>query len=81
MKELGTRGKLLLGVAVGSIAEPLKVFTSTPLDCKKTPFLSIKVHITLDRIGYLIYDTILLGLCVSGGKIFLEESCGTKCEI
>ena len=30
----------------------------TPLDCKKTSVLSITVHLTLDRIGYLLYDVI-----------------------
>ena len=36
----------------------LKIFTSTPLDCKKTPFLSIKIHLFLDRICCPLYDII-----------------------
>ena len=33
----------------------LDIFASVPLDCKKTPLLSIKVHLILDR-----YDIIHL---------------------
>ena len=36
-------------------AEPLKLFPSTPLDCKRIPFLSIKVFLILDRTSYLLY--------------------------
>ena len=33
------------------------MFRRTPLDRKKIPLLSIKVHLTLDVIGYLLYDS------------------------
>ena len=52
----GTSGKLLLGVAVGVGWGLLKIFASTPLDFKKTPFLSTKLYLILDRIRYLLFD-------------------------
>ena len=53
---LGISDKLQLGVVVGLRCGALYEFASTPLDCKKTPFLCIKVHPILDRIGCLFYD-------------------------
>ena len=41
-----------------SEAEPLESFTSKPIDCKKTPLLSVQVHFILDGIGYQLYDII-----------------------
>ena len=58
MRELGTSDKLLFGVQVGVRGAAPKIITSMPLDCKKAPFLSIKVYLFLDRIGYLLYDII-----------------------
>ena len=57
-EEKGASGKLLLGGEVRSEAEPLITFTSVLLDCKKNPFLSIKVRPSLDRIGYLLNNII-----------------------
>ena len=31
--------------------EPIRIFINMPLDCKKTSFSSIKVHVILDRIA------------------------------
>ena len=36
-----------VGAAVGSGAGPLQIVTSAPLDCKKTPMFSIKLHFSL----------------------------------
>ena len=49
---------LLLGVEVGSGADSLKFFASTPSDCRNTLFLSIKIYFILDGIGYLLQDII-----------------------
>ena len=55
MRELGKSGKLLLGVAVGIRGGDPKIFATMLLDCKKTLFSSIKVHLILDRIDYLLH--------------------------
>ena len=45
VRGLKTTGALIVGLAVEFREEPFKTFTSTPLDCKKTLFLSIKIHL------------------------------------
>ena len=46
-----TNGKRLVEVGMGLGAEPFDIFINTPLDCKKTPFSSIKIHHILDGVG------------------------------
>ena len=47
--------------------EPLKIFTSTPLDCKKAHSLSVRIHPFIDRIGYLLHGIIHLQKSWGGG--------------
>ena len=37
---------------------PAKIFASTPLGCKKTLFLSIKMRLLFDLIGYILFNII-----------------------
>ena len=53
-----TSNKRLVCVAVGAKGKPLTNLINTPLDCKKTPISNIKMHLILDRIGYLLFDVI-----------------------
>ena len=55
VRGLGTSSKLPLGVEVVSGAEPLEISISTPLDCKVTPFLNVKMHLISEKIGFLLY--------------------------
>ena len=43
--------------AGGSRVEPLKIFTGTPLNCKKTSFLTFEVHLVFDKIGMKSYTS------------------------
>ena len=45
---------------------PLEVYTYV-MDCKKTPFSSIKVHHSLNWIGYLLHDIMHLQKRGEGG--------------
>ena len=39
-------------------AKPLEIFMSKPIDCREMLSLNIKMHLTLDRIAYLLYNII-----------------------
>ena len=47
-----------LGMEKGVRGETPYNFVTTPLDCKKTPFLNAKIHSILNIIGCLLYDAI-----------------------
>ena len=49
---------IFLSVGVGMSGRPIIGPGTTPFDCNKAPFLNIKIHPILDRIGYLLYDVI-----------------------
>ena len=53
MRGLGTGGRRIVGAAVGVRAGAPQNFITAPLDCMKTPFLNIKLHLIVDRIGFL----------------------------
>ena len=54
----GDKWQAPIGRGSGVRVVLLKILTSTPIGCKKNPFLGIEVHLTLDRIGFLMHDII-----------------------
>ena len=38
--------------------QPFEIYIDTPLDCKKISFLSTKIYLMLERIGFLLHGVI-----------------------